>query len=282
MNVSAFQTWEQAVTWLIKQPEYQDLVKACYYDAPLEDAANRYWCSAEWHAIKEFFPAEIGVALDIGAGNGIASYAFAKEGWKVFALEPDPSNLVGVGAIQDLAQTAKLSIQAVQEVGECLPFPDKSFDLVFARQVLHHAHDLLELCQEVNRVLKPGGTFIAVRDHVISRKRDLPKFLEMHPLHKFYGGENAFLLKEYINALKGAGLKVDRVLKSFDSTINYSPMTLNDIQTKLRQTIHKLPGGKIFAILLINSTTLPVILHLLTIMDHRPGRPYSFICRKSR
>ncbi|BDM77599.1 hypothetical protein AM10699_04730 [Acaryochloris marina MBIC10699] len=273
-------TWEEAVQYLLSNPEQQELVKACYYDAPLVDAANRYWCSEEWHAINELLPTTVGSALDIGAGNGIASYALAKEGWQVHSLEPDPSNLVGVGAIYHLAKTAELPIQVTQEFGETLPFPDQSFELVFARQVLHHAQDLQELCKEINRVLKPGGKFIAVRDHVISSKEDLPRFLESHPLHHLYGGENAFLSTEYINALQQAGLRIDHVLKSFDSKINYAPLTPANMQAKFGQRLRPLPGSKSLAYLIFNSITFPILLRLLSTFDNRPGRLYSFICSK--
>ena len=186
MNDSKFQTWEEAVSWLISQPEKQELIKACYYDKPLKSAAERYWNSEEWDNIKKLFPLHPGTALDIGAGNGIASYALAKDGWQVKALEPDSSNLVGVGAIRKLASEHSLPIEVVQEFGEKLPFENQTFDLVFARQVLHHAQDLQQLCNEIYRVLKPGGIFIAVRDHVISSERDLPKFLSLHPLHNLW------------------------------------------------------------------------------------------------
>ena len=39
-------------------------------------------------------PRKAGRALDLGAGNGILSYALAREGWSVTAVEPDPSALV--------------------------------------------------------------------------------------------------------------------------------------------------------------------------------------------
>jgi SAM-dependent methyltransferase len=274
-----FASWEDAVSWLMSQPEQSEIVKACYYDEPLQNAADRYWRSTEWSAIRGYNATPNGYALDIGAGNGIASYAMAKDGWQVEALEPDPSHLVGVGAIQQLAQSANLPINVVQEFGEQLPFPDEHFGFVFARQVLHHAKDLPQLCREIDRVLTPGGTFIAVRDHVISSKADLPKFLESHPLHKLYGGENAFLEKEYINAIKQAGLQLDHVLKPLDSVINYAPMTQAELKEGLQQRLATLPGGRLFSPLL-NSLTFPIVLKLLSKIDNRPGRAYSFICHK--
>jgi SAM-dependent methyltransferase len=280
MNATKFQTWEDAVAWLISQPEQQEIVKACYYDTPLKSAADRYWLSSEWQAIREFLPAASGMALDIGAGNGIASYALAKDGWQVAALEPDASNLVGVGAIRQLASESNLPIEVVQEFGEQLPFPDAHFNVVVARQVLHHARDLPQLCREICRVLKPGGVFIAARDHVISSKADLPKFLDSHPLHKLYGGEHAYLRSEYLAAIESSNLKVKRVLDAFDSPINYSPHTPTTLKQELANRLN-LPVVGIFTSILLSNAVFPSTLKLLSKLDRRPGRAISFICHKA-
>jgi ubiquinone/menaquinone biosynthesis C-methylase UbiE len=282
MNDSQFTTWESAVLWLMSQPEQQELVKACYYDAPLEKAADRYWQSAEWVAIKAFCPAPMGKVLDIGAGNGITSYALAREGWNVEALEPDPSDLVGGGAIRRLAQASHLTINVVQGFGEQLPFPDSHFEMVLARQVLHHAQDLPQLCQQIYRVLKPGGVFIAVRDHVISSHGDLEQFLNSHPLHKLYDGENAFLLKDYTQAIQSSGLKLDQVIKPFGSVINYSPLTQFELKQEFFKRFRRIPCGTLVASLLLSDSLFKLFLNLVSIFDHRPGRPYSFVAHKSK
>jgi SAM-dependent methyltransferase len=281
MNDSKFNTWEDAVSWLISQPEQQEIVKACYYDTPLQHAAERYWHSTEWQAIRELHPTHPGTALDIGAGNGIASYALARDGWQVQALEPDPSELVGVGAIRKLASDSNLPITVVQEFGEQLPFPDAHFEFVFARQVLHHAKDLPQLCREIYRVLKPGGVFIAVRDHVISTKADLPKFLYTHPLHQLYGGENAYLRSEYIEAIKSANLNVKQVLDAFDSPINYAPHTQDTLKQELSARLNSIPILRSIDSILVNDAIFPYALKLLSKLDRRPGRAVSFICQKS-
>ena len=119
-----FTTWEDAVVWLRNQPDQRQLVLDAFYDDPLIDAAERYFASAEWQAISKFLQDRTGKALDVGAGRGIASYALARSGFAVTALEPDPSAVVGTAAIRGLAAEARLPIEVVEEFSERLPFAD--------------------------------------------------------------------------------------------------------------------------------------------------------------
>ena len=41
-----------------------------------------------------------------------------------------------------------------------IPFPADSFDLVIANMMLDHVPDLPKALREVQRVLRPGGTFV--------------------------------------------------------------------------------------------------------------------------
>lgn len=274
-----FSSWEDAVHWLRAQPDRQSLVRDGYYDDPLIDAAKRYRSSDEWQAIRAWLPAQRGTALDVGAGRGIASYALAREGFRVSALEPDPSALVGARAIESLARDAQLPIEVTQEFSERLPFPDASFDVVFARAVLHHTRDLAAACREFRRVLKPNGRLIAVREHVISRREDLPAFLTVHPLHALYGGENAFLLAEYQAALDAAGLRTRVVLAPLDSAVNLAPHTPQTFCRELtRRTLSRWPTlANAVAGILALPPVWAVSRRVLRLVDHRPGRLYSFI-----
>lgn len=277
-----FVSWEEAVTWLMSQPDKQDLVKDCYYDPSVVEAANRYWKSDEWKAIKLLLNNKSGQALDLGAGRGISSYALAKEGWHVLAIEPDPSNLVGAGAIESLARSENLPIKVTKEFGEEIKCESESFDLVFARQVLHHAKSLDQLCAEVYRLLKPNGMFVAVRDHVVNSKNDMQSFFDKHPLHNLYGGENAYTEIEYLSAMKKAGFIVKMVIKSFDSVINYAPYTEDTLKTELSNRINKLPVIGFFNIILNNKWLFNLTLKLLSRFDSRPGRLFSFVCIKPK
>lgn len=278
--MAKFVSWEQAVTWLLAQPNQQQLVRDCYFDAEPDVAAQRYAASAEWQAVREFLPVQVGQVLDLGAGRGIASFALAKQGWQVVALEPDPSELVGGGAIRTIAQTEHLPITVLQEFGERIPCDSASFELVFARQVLHHARDLEALCAEVFRLLKPGGRLVAIRDHVISSPDDLAAFWQIHPLHNLYGGENAFQLHQYLAAFRSAGFVVERVLRPFDSVINFAPYSRSSLRVELQQRLARFPLGGVAGALLNSGPILTAALALLSRFDQRPGRLYSFICSK--
>ena len=263
-------TWEDAVIQLRKEPHNSQLVKACFYDDPLFEACERYHKSTEWVAIQEFLRGKSGVALDVGAGRGIATYALAKDGWSVTALEPDPSFIVGAGAIREISSNNNLGVTVIEQWGESLPFETGDFDLVFCRQVLHHARDLRQFCGEIGRVLKPGGMLLGIRDHVISNNSELAKFLAKHPLHRFYGGENAFLLSDYVEMIEGAGFRIHKKLNSFASDINLYPSSTS--QTKARWA--KKMGLK-------NGNSIPdILLRLRGGFDRTPGRLYSFVAFK--
>ncbi|OKH52132.1 SAM-dependent methyltransferase [Calothrix sp. HK-06] len=270
-------TWEEAVEWLRNQPDKQEIVYHCYYDDPLTEAVKRFSCSEEWSAIKsllnKYYPGQV---LDLGAGRGISSYAFAKEGCLVTSLEPDASHLVGAQAIQSLIDSTNLQIKIVQEYGEKLPFADNTFDIVYGRAVLHHARDLKTLLQEVARVLKPGGVFLATREHVISKKEDLPKFLESHPLHFLYGGENAYLLQEYKDAITQTRIKLNKVFGPFDSVINYAPRTQKEFQIKIASILAIIMSSKLASKTALNHNIQQLIGWYASRISNTPGRLYTF------
>jgi len=274
-------TWEEAVKWLRQQPEKKELVHQCYYDDPILLAAERYNQSQEWLAVlkllKKYLPAKV---LDLGAGRGISSFSFSKNGCDVTALEPDSSDIVGVGAIQTLIKSAKLPIKIVQNFGEALPFEDGSFEIVYGRAILHHANDLQKICQEASRVLRPGGVFLATREHVVSKREDLQTFLDSHALHYLYGGENAYLLDEYISAIQGANLELNSLLGPSDSVINYAPTSKEQFASKISSKLKVYLGEY-----LSNRVSEYEIVHRiygrwLSSRSHVPGRHYTFLAIK--
>lgn len=283
MNDTIRGTWEDAVRWLREQPDREHIVRDAYFDDPLTDAAERYWQSNEWVAVRALIGTGPGDALDAGAGRGIASYALAQDGFSVTALEPDPSELVGSGAIRALAAAAGLAIRAEENLSERLPFADESFDVIFARAVLHHIADLPAAMREFHRVLRPGGRFVAAREHVISGPADLPAFFDIHPLHHRYGGENAHPLAFYQQAIQQSGLLLERTIGSLDSPINYGPQSTAEVNRRIAAQLIPVNAVRQVATAALGLPGVGSLARrLASAIDRRPGRHASFVARKPK
>lgn len=216
-------TLDEAIRHLRVTPEYADLVRDAYFDEDVLESARRFAASEEFDETRRLLGRNArGLVLDLGAGRGIASYAFAKAGaQQVLALEPDPSEVVGLGALQQV--NGNLPIKLFAAFAEHMPLPDESCDVVYARQVLHHIPDLPAAMHEVARVLKPGGLLLACREHVVDDERQLEDFLRQHPVHQLAGGENAYPLDAYLSAIRGAGLEIRDVMQPWSSIITAFP-----------------------------------------------------------
>lgn len=216
---------DDAVRALRADPAYADMVYDSYLDEDLAGSGERFLASDEFRETCALIEGRHrdGVVIDLGAGTGIASYAFARSGARlVHAVEPDPSDLVGRGAISALC--AGLPVEIVDAVGAGIPLPDQSADVIYTRQVLHHIKDLPEALRECARLLKPGGYFFACREHVVDDAEQMRVFLHNHPMHQRAGNEGAHSLPAYQAAIEGAGLQLVRTLGPWESVINAFPI----------------------------------------------------------
>jgi len=275
-------SWEEAVLWLRSQPEQAELVKACYYDDPIEIAASRFTASAEFAELLNIARLKPNSKiLDFGAGRGIASFAFASHGHHVTALEPDPSDLVGRGCIEQLRERTKVNIHIYSDSAESISAIDNSLDLAYCRAALHHANSLQKVCQEVFRSLKPGGLFIGTREHVISRKSDLSDFLGSHPLHNLYGGEMAYELTDYITNIRSAGFRMIDVLGPRQTLINAFPRNADSLKYEATAYLAN-RFGRSGALVSRWPLVRKAVLKRLDRHDQTPGRLYTFIAVKPK
>ena len=133
--------------------------------------------------------------LDVGCGPGTitAELAMLVTPGRVTALERTDEAL-------DLAR-AEIGRRGLDTVGfavgdvHALDFPDDSFDVVHAHQVLQHVGDPVTALREMARVTKPGGV-IAVRDSDYAAftwfpgSPDLDEWLDLyHRIARGNGGE---------------------------------------------------------------------------------------------
>lgn len=225
-------TAAEAISTLRARPEMAALIEDSYLDTDSIGYWERFGGSAEFAAVRRLIGRDIAGlrVLDLGAGVGMAAFAFARSGAAfVCAAEPDSSEEVGYRSLLRRPPD-DLHLSIVEAFGETLPFADETFDLVYCRQVLHHARDLDRMVAEMARVTRRGGQVVACREHVVRNRRDLARFLQAHPVHAMAGNEHAFRRQEYERAFAGAGLRLSTVLRPLESVINAYPRVRTDAE----------------------------------------------------
>jgi ubiquinone/menaquinone biosynthesis C-methylase UbiE len=113
-------------------------------------------------------------ALDVATGAGHTAFAFAPHVASVVASDLTP---------EMLKEAAKLArekgignVETALADAEALPFEDARFDLVTCRIAPHHFPDIPSFVSQVERVLKPGGTF-ALADNIEPDAESTPGFV---------------------------------------------------------------------------------------------------------
>jgi 2-polyprenyl-3-methyl-5-hydroxy-6-metoxy-1,4-benzoquinol methylase len=133
--------------------------------------------------------------LDVGCGPGSITAGLAR----LVA----PGEVVGIDASADVLETARahLDEEGIDDVElrtadvYDLPFPDQSFDVAYAHQVLQHLADPVGALTEIRRVLRPGG-LIGLREVDFGTMAPYPddpvldRWLEVYTaVHRANGGE---------------------------------------------------------------------------------------------
>jgi arsenite methyltransferase len=134
----------------------------------------------------------VGAARRLTTGHATGIDIWNKEDLSGNALERTEQNLAVEGV------TEKCSL--VSEGAQKMSFPDGRFDVILSNLCLHNIYDKptrLKACNEIARVLKPGGTAI-ISDYKLTG--------------------------EYAQTLGAAGLRVERKLPNFLTT--YPPLRI--------------------------------------------------------
>lgn len=116
---------------------------------PILDAAIAAWSSEK---------ATGRTILDLSAGAGLSSERLTKLGYRVVTTEyglprPMSAGILRVGGVN---------------LNDPLPFRSGSFDAVNIVEVIEHIENQPQLIREINRVLKPGGTFLVSTPNVLN------------------------------------------------------------------------------------------------------------------
>lgn len=93
-------------------------------------------------------------ALDFGCGTGAVLEFLAMRGYEAHGVDMSPEALA-------FCRAKGLRVSP-QDIHGAIPYPDDSFDLVCALDVLEHIEGDRAAVREILRVLRPGGTLVAM------------------------------------------------------------------------------------------------------------------------
>ncbi len=144
--------WEtSAGAWIADMGERGDFSREFVLDAPMLER------------VRAASPATV---LDLGSGEGRFCRMLASVGCDSVGIEP-------TDALRRHAAARHPGGAYVPGRAEALPFPDQSFDMVVSYMTLIDIPDLRAAYDEIRRVLKPGGRFLAA--NLSSYATALPK-----------------------------------------------------------------------------------------------------------
>lgn len=106
----------------------------------------------------------VGTMLDLGCGEGRHIFGVMEKfpDLKCIGLDPHIESLDKASeGLKFLESISNTKTNFLSGSAYSLPFSDNSFDLVVCSEVLEHLHDYKDAIKEINRVLKPGGQFLA-------------------------------------------------------------------------------------------------------------------------
>lgn len=160
--------------------------------------------------------------LEIGCGTG----AFAS---RIAAGLPDADVVAVDQSARMVELTAGRGVEARVADAHDLPFADDSFDAVAAMWMLYHVRDLQRGLAEIRRVLRPGGTLVAVTngdEHIADLRREAGG----QPVVTHFSSENGEAsLRQHFDTVERDDLRTRAVLHDRDAAMAYLRSSEEDL-----------------------------------------------------
>lgn len=178
--------------------------------------------------------------LSLGCADGFIEEKIKNQlGIQVYGLEASKNC-----AEEAIKKGIKISIG---DISKKFPYENKSFDFVFAGEVIEHIIDTRHFLNEIKRILKPGG-FLILTTPNLARLDDRIKFIfgkaprHTNPMHKFlYLHIRPFTF----SSLKGSLEKTNFKLISFKSNFVVLDIKNKQLRSRLLAKIFPSWGGSL-------------------------------------
>lgn len=186
------------------RPSLGERIGAAFFDRMTRSREQR------WFGIRRrrLLESARGSVLDVGAGTGanLPHYPWGRVD-RLVLLDVGRGMLARAGR---KAVAAERQVELRQASAEHLPFPDASFDTVVFTHSLCTVPDPARALREAHRVLRPGGTLLAL-EHVRAPDPDLAGWQDrLTPLWKMVVG-GCHLNRDTRHAIEAAGFSLEKV-----------------------------------------------------------------------
>jgi SAM-dependent methyltransferase len=167
--------------------------------------------------------------LDVGCAQGRSTFKLVDQAIDVVAF--DISKRLVRQAIDRAGPDDNVTFLVADATS--LPFVDASFDYVLTYGVLHHVPEPSHLCQEIGRLLRPGGTFFASENNRSALRAGFELLQRLRPLWHEEAGEFAQISRQQMTDwLEGAGLSV-----SIRTSVFLPPHALNRVKQETGERV---------------------------------------------
>lgn len=164
------------------------------------DNPSRRWWNAYWQMYAYLCGLDLKDkrVLVIGCGFGDDALRLAKLGANVYAFDLSPDSL---SIAKSLAEREELSIAFEEMPAEKLKYESNFFDLVVARDILHHV-DIPLAMSEIRRVSKPGALLVVneIYSHSLTNRIRYSSFVDkiLYPkMQRFiYGSGKPYITED--------------------------------------------------------------------------------------
>ncbi len=177
--------------------------------------------SRQFRAVLEYLGDVTGKrGLDLGGGIGWAAYRFAQRGAQMVLCDYNDSATTGLAAAA-VYQEQGAPFDRIRADAEQLPFEDGQFDFVFCSSFLHHLVEPWRAIADVQRILKPGGSFFAIKEAFcpfwMGRGRGALKCEEAARYIDAGINEQVYYQSQYRRYFRKAGLEFETVNPRWDA-----------------------------------------------------------------